>query len=592
MAKGSVGPTSASPRAYSYIRFSTPHQALGDSLRRQVEKTAAYCLGRGLILDETMKDPGLSGYHGRNMKDGALGSFVERIKMGGIPPGSVLIVEALDRLSRQKPRLAQQHFLEIINNGVKIFTLIDGIEYSAETLDKNFGTIFLSIGMMVGAHAESANKADRIKESWIKRREAGSVTNTVPSWIRKAPATDTAPARLVVDETKKSHVLLLAELALTMGADKIAVRMNNQKIPCLRGNLRTRSSGVWDQGVILKILRSRALLGEQAIGHYENQKRVLTGEYRKGAYPAIMTGPQWFAIQQALDSRRRGSGNALAGGRNATKITNMFGALARCGICGNRMIVVQKGRGSTHYIRCSFAKLGQCTATKFHRLDKVEPLFLSIFGEAVLSSVETPKDDPAEALQAELEDVRVEAARLATTYETMFIRSAGEAPDSLASKTLVKIAKEHKASLATIKKLESGIFAARAAKPSLEQFNLMRERIISLRLPVCSSAFTGSGRPIKPLTNDERIMTRAKIAASLPSLIKAMRFQPDGSHAVEMVDDLPATLPANRAGDLVRLWHQDGNRFVFRASGEISDRRVHSRHTGSGKYSRPASPAA
>jgi len=42
------------PIAVSYIRFSTPKQSLGDSLRRQLEHTRAYCAAHGLTLDEDL----------------------------------------------------------------------------------------------------------------------------------------------------------------------------------------------------------------------------------------------------------------------------------------------------------------------------------------------------------------------------------------------------------------------------------------------------------------------------------------------------------------------------------------------------------
>ena len=35
------------PKAYSYIRFSTPEQALGDSLRRQVQLAEEYARKHG-----------------------------------------------------------------------------------------------------------------------------------------------------------------------------------------------------------------------------------------------------------------------------------------------------------------------------------------------------------------------------------------------------------------------------------------------------------------------------------------------------------------------------------------------------------------
>ena len=42
------------PKAYSYIRFSTPEQALGDSERRQVESARDYATAHGLELDESL----------------------------------------------------------------------------------------------------------------------------------------------------------------------------------------------------------------------------------------------------------------------------------------------------------------------------------------------------------------------------------------------------------------------------------------------------------------------------------------------------------------------------------------------------------
>src|ERR1700758_3473375 len=51
-------------RAYSYIRFSSPEQAKGDSLRRQTEAAEAYAKERGLSLDSslTFRDLGISAF--------------------------------------------------------------------------------------------------------------------------------------------------------------------------------------------------------------------------------------------------------------------------------------------------------------------------------------------------------------------------------------------------------------------------------------------------------------------------------------------------------------------------------------------------
>jgi hypothetical protein len=55
------------PRAYSYIRFSTPEQAKGDSLQRQTDAARAWAARHGLELDEelTFRDEGVSAANAR-----------------------------------------------------------------------------------------------------------------------------------------------------------------------------------------------------------------------------------------------------------------------------------------------------------------------------------------------------------------------------------------------------------------------------------------------------------------------------------------------------------------------------------------------
>lgn len=75
-------------KAYSYLRFSTPEQALGDSERRQVEKAEAWAAAKCIPLDKSYADRGKSGFKGTNRKRGALGRFLKQIKAGNIPHGS------------------------------------------------------------------------------------------------------------------------------------------------------------------------------------------------------------------------------------------------------------------------------------------------------------------------------------------------------------------------------------------------------------------------------------------------------------------------------------------------------------------------
>ena len=60
------------PRAYSYVRFSTPEQAQGDSYRRQIESAEEYARLHDLEMDAKLRfaDRGLSAYRGANAEIG------------------------------------------------------------------------------------------------------------------------------------------------------------------------------------------------------------------------------------------------------------------------------------------------------------------------------------------------------------------------------------------------------------------------------------------------------------------------------------------------------------------------------------------
>lgn len=176
--------------AYSYIRFSTPQQLMGDSLRRQLEASARYVSENGLVLDETLNlhDLGISAYRGKNVERGALGAFIKAIEAGRVKVGSYLIVESLDRLSRTEVIDALEPFLKIIRAGINIVTLVDDHVYSKDSIKANFTELIISISVMSRAHEESKVKSFRRKERWKnakeQARETGKkITRKIPFWL-------------------------------------------------------------------------------------------------------------------------------------------------------------------------------------------------------------------------------------------------------------------------------------------------------------------------------------------------------------------------------------------------------------------------
>src|SRR5262245_32464664 len=106
-----VRKTSPPALAFSYQRFSSPEQGKGDSIRRQDELRDGWLKRNHARLDTsvTLRDKGVSGFTGKHRENpdrNALAAFLKLVKDGRVPRGSYLIVESLDRLSREHIRPA------------------------------------------------------------------------------------------------------------------------------------------------------------------------------------------------------------------------------------------------------------------------------------------------------------------------------------------------------------------------------------------------------------------------------------------------------------------------------------------------------
>ena len=89
--------------AILYIRWSTKDQSEGDSKERQTRLGTRVAAKHGWLIVETLIDHGKSAYHGKNRSAGGALYAIEERALRGELAGKVLIVEAMDRLSRQEP---------------------------------------------------------------------------------------------------------------------------------------------------------------------------------------------------------------------------------------------------------------------------------------------------------------------------------------------------------------------------------------------------------------------------------------------------------------------------------------------------------
>lgn len=271
-----MGRRQQKPKAYSYLRFSTPEQAQGDSYRRQAEAAARYASDHGLELDErSFEDLGISAFRGRNAEVGALRAFLEAAEDGIIVKGSFLLVESLDRISRGVPRKSLRLLEEICEAGITVVTLTDMRRYDVKSLDQDFTSLMFALLTAARAHEESATKGLRVRAAWdAKRKRAASepLTARGPSWLR-LDKTKSPPKWIELKDRTRIVKRIFKMAAQGVGQEAIAATLNKEAVPTFgRGKM-------WQRSFIKKLLESDAVVGTftpHTISHEISGRRART----------------------------------------------------------------------------------------------------------------------------------------------------------------------------------------------------------------------------------------------------------------------------------------------------------------------------
>lgn len=299
------------PKAYSYLRFSTADQIHGDSFRRQTTLAREWCQKNKIPLVDNYRDLGVSAFRGKNADKGALKAFLDRVESGVIEPGSYLIVESLDRLSRTDITYALQMFLGLINAGVVVVTLADERVYDRNRInDGNFTDIIISLTILSRANEESRMKSQRISQSWSAKRSRISeekMTALCPAWLKLSA--DRKKFELVPEKAK--IVRSIFEMASEgKGKGFIARKFNTENVPVMGDGVR------WHVSTIQKIMESRAVIGEYQPGKMVNGKRTLLDPV-PGYFPPVISMDLYSTVQRIRRARKsyrgRGQGNPIAG---------------------------------------------------------------------------------------------------------------------------------------------------------------------------------------------------------------------------------------------------------------------------------------
>lgn len=366
------------PKVISYTRFSSRRQAQGDSYRRQTEAALKWCLQNGHELDTTLRfeDLGVSAANGKNARQGALGTLREMARDGQLEKGTILLIEAFDRLTRLPLPEAYEVLLGLINNGITVVTVMDGKVWTQKSLS-DLDQFLLSLMSLYKGHRESADKADRLRATFEAHRSKGSrqAFGSAPGWLRRD--SKTSPWQVI--EEKAESVRLVFELAAQgFGSPAIAARANEEGWP-----VPTRLSQTgdrWHAQMPGILLRNRAVLGEhehRIRTHAANAafwRGTTSGVVHADYYPRIISDELWAKARVSIEGRK-----VLK--RRDANYWNIWSGLLYCGYCGAPVQRKTEYRGQSR---------GQLVcADRLAGVTKCPPQAANKFDEPVLNAIHT-----------------------------------------------------------------------------------------------------------------------------------------------------------------------------------------------------------
>ncbi len=264
------------PLAYSYIRLSTSPQTRGHGRQRQLEESRAYAEENGLHLvedGEPLEDV-ISAFRGANIKQGALGRFLERAKKELIPKGSYLLVESLDRISREEVQKSFRVLLDILDAGINVATVQDKHVYKP---NGPFEDYILLLTYLNRGHNKSSTTSFRLSKNWkAKRANARErpLTAICPAWLRLSGDR----SHYEVDENRAAVIEKIFEYTVKgIGTHALEKILNDPTKPTKPFG----GSEWWNRSYLLKILDNRAVLGEfQPCKMLNGEKSQMANPYR------------------------------------------------------------------------------------------------------------------------------------------------------------------------------------------------------------------------------------------------------------------------------------------------------------------------
>ena len=380
--------------AYSYRRFSSRQQSDGSSLARQLEMAQEVCAANGWQLVDLPPDEGVSAYKvvkderlAANMHKGNLAKFLERVQAGQIKRGSVLIIEKLDRFSRNYYDIVFPVWLSVLQSGIEIYSCVSRTHYTLDTIRRNPMLAGMALIEMANANDYSAGMANRVCKAFSLRLaeaakgKAMNLGNWRPRWV-SFHGNKGQPGEFTLNAHADTVRRIVREYTAGASMCAIARGLLQDKVANLRG-------GKWGQGTVGQILHSELLIGSMEI------KGLRLERY----YPAVITDAEYQQVRAKLADNRERKG----GGPKSDRIANLFRNRCRCSKCGGTVT------SSSTYYYCRGKGMRTCDAYGTIRIAALElDFFTFVLCEhpaALLGKRAVKSSGAAAALKARMRDL-------------------------------------------------------------------------------------------------------------------------------------------------------------------------------------------
>lgn len=344
-------------KAYAYIRFSRAIQATGDSENRQLTALELFETTTGTKIVEIVYDKGKSAFRGDNARSGNFKEMLDRMQSGAIRRGDYLVVESIDRITRQRVLDGVELLQGILKKGINIYTTVDQKTYSYNDPSRDFENLLMISLIAKRANEESETKSGRLLSAWKARKakaENGEVIikkgKSIPYGLR------VENNKFVIQKEEQEEIKQLFELLLQFGINTAITKINETSLK------------KWNNGTLNKIIKHKTVIGCMATHRIEytadgKAKKILTG-FIENYYPNLIEPGLFYKAVDVMTNRKQKNWS----GRRTEQDFNIFKHCILCAECGGKLYYDHRGsryKGKIYpFFKCDNARVQKhiCTA--------------------------------------------------------------------------------------------------------------------------------------------------------------------------------------------------------------------------------------